>query len=157
MAGKSLNKVQLIGHLGKDPDLRYTATGTAVANFSLATNERFKPADKEEWQERTEWHRIVAWGRLAEIAGEYLAKGRQVYIEGRLQTREWEDKEKIKRYSTEIVAGDIILLGGKGEGGGGNRPPHPAESYAPTGVSQADEVAESRMPQETPPPDDIPF
>ena len=133
MAGRSLNKAQLIGHLGKDPELRYTANGMAVATFSLATNERYKPADSDEWQDRTEWHNIVAWGRQAEVAGEYLAKGRQVYIEGRLQTRSWEGQDGVKRYTTEIVAHDLILLGGRGESGSySQRPPHPADSYAPT-------------------------
>ena len=116
---KSVNKVILIGNLGKDPELRYTPSGTAVASFSLATNERYK--DKEgNWQDRTEWHKIVAWQRLAEIAGEYLKKGRTCYIEGRLQTRSWDDKESgQKKYSTEIVASDLVLLGGQGQGQGG--------------------------------------
>jgi single-strand DNA-binding protein len=116
---KSVNKVILIGNLGKDPEVRYTPNGTAVASFSLATNERYK--DKEgNWQDRTEWHKIVAWQRLAEIAGEYLKKGRTVYIEGRLQTRSWDDKESgQKKYSTEIVANDLVLLGGQGQGQGG--------------------------------------
>ncbi len=115
---KSVNKVILIGNLGKDPELRYTPSGTAVASFSLATNERYK--DKEgNWQDRTEWHKIVAWQRLAEIAGEYLKKGRTCYIEGRLQTRSWDDKESgQKKYSTEIVASDLVLLGGQGQGQG---------------------------------------
>jgi len=116
---KSVNKVILIGNLGKDPELRYTPSGTAVASFSLATNERYK--DKEgNWQDRTEWHKIVAWQRLAEIAGEYLKKGRTCYIEGRLQTRSWDDKESgQKKYSTEIVASDLVLLGGQGQGQSG--------------------------------------
>ncbi len=116
---KSVNKVILIGNLGKDPELKHTSGGTAVANFTLATNERFK--DKEgNWQDRTEWHTIVLWQRLAEIAAEYLKKGRSVYIEGRLQTRSWEDKQGQKRYTTEIVASDLVLLGGgRGEEGGG--------------------------------------
>jgi len=111
---KSVNKVILIGNLGKDPEVKYTPHGTAVAKFSLATNERYK--DKEgNWQDRTEWHNIVAWARLAEIVGEYLKKGRSCYVEGRLQTRSWDDKESgQKKYMTEIVAGDIVLLGGGG-------------------------------------------
>jgi single-strand DNA-binding protein len=115
---KSVNKVILIGNLGKDPEVKYTPSGTAVAKFSIATNERFK--DKSgEWQDRTEWHNIVAWQRTAEIAGEYLKKGRTVYIEGRLQTRSWEDQQtKQKKYMTEIVVSDLVLLGGKGDGGG---------------------------------------
>lgn len=107
---KSVNKVMLIGNLGKDPEVKYTPSGMAVAKFSLATNERFK--DKSgEWQDRTEWHNIVAWQRLAEIVGEYLKKGSKVYIEGRLQTSSWEDKQSgEKKYRTEIVASDIVML-----------------------------------------------
>ena len=119
MAGKSLNRVQLIGNLGKDPEIKYTPQGTPVAKLTIATNERFK--DKAgEWQDRTEWHNVVLWQRLAEIAGEYLKKGGKVYIEGRLQTRSWDDKTSgQKKYMTEVVASDLILLGGRGEGGGG--------------------------------------
>jgi single-strand DNA-binding protein len=119
MAGKSVNKVILIGNLGKDPEVKYTPSGTAVAKITLATNERFK--DKSgEWQDRTEWHNVVLWQRLAEIAGEYLKKGGKVYIEGRLQTRSWDDKQtNQKKYMTEVVASDLVLLGGRGEGGGG--------------------------------------
>lgn len=117
MAGKSLNKVMLIGNLGKDPEVRYTAGGKAVANFSLATNETWQ--DKEgKSQQRTEWHKVVAWGKLGEICGEYLSKGKQVYIEGRIQTKEWDDKDGNKRYTTEIVAQDMIMLGGRDEGAG---------------------------------------
>ena len=118
MAGKSLNRVQLIGNLGKDPEVKYTPSGTPVAKITIATNERFK--DKSgEWQDRTEWHNVVLWQRLAEIAGEYLKKGGKVYIEGRLQTRSWDDKQTgQKKYATDIVANDLILLGGRGEGGG---------------------------------------
>jgi single-strand DNA-binding protein len=115
---KSVNKVILVGHLGKDPEVKYTPQGTAVAKFSVATNWRSK--DKEgQWQDHTEWHNVVLWERLAEVAGEYLKKGRQVYIEGRLQTRSWDDKQTgQKKYMTEIVANDLVLLGGRGEGGG---------------------------------------
>jgi single-strand DNA-binding protein len=119
MAGKSLNKVQLIGNLGKDPEVKYTPSGTAVAKIAIATNERFKDKDGQ-WQDRTEWHNVVLWARLAEIAGEYLKKGGKVYIEGRLQTRSWDDKTtNQKKYMTEVVASDIILLSGRGEGGSG--------------------------------------
>jgi single-strand DNA-binding protein len=118
---KSVNKVILIGNLGKDPELKHTSGGTAVATMTVATNERFK--DKSgEWQDRTEWHTVVLWQRLAEIAAEYLKKGRSVYVEGRLQTRSWEDKQGQKRYTTEVVASDLVLLGGgsgRGEDGGG--------------------------------------
>ena len=110
----SLNKVMLIGNLGKDPEVRYTQAGTAVANFSMATAERFK-AKNGEYEERTEWHNVTAWGKLAEICGEYLTKGKLVYIEGRLQTRKWEDKDGKDRYTTEVVADKMVMLGGKGE------------------------------------------
>jgi single-strand DNA-binding protein len=120
MAGKSVNKVILIGNLGKDPEVKYTPSGTPVAKITLATNERFK--DKSgEWQDRTEWHNVVLWQRLAEIAGEYLKKGGKVYIEGRLQTRSWDDKTSgQKKYMTEVVANDLVLLGGRAEGSGGD-------------------------------------
>ncbi|PYP93083.1 MAG: single-stranded DNA-binding protein [Candidatus Angelobacter sp. Gp1-AA117] len=113
---KSVNKVILVGNLGKDPEIKYTPNGVPVAKFSLATNERFK--DKSgEWQDRTEWHNIVAWQRLAEIVGEYVKKGSKLYIEGKLQTSSWEDKQSgEKKYRTEIVAQDLVLLGGRGEG-----------------------------------------
>src|SRR6201987_230150 len=120
MAGKSVNKVILVGNLGKDPEVKYTPQGTPVAKITLASNERFKGKDGQ-WQDRTEWHNVVLWQRLAEIAGEYLKKGGKVYIEGRLQTRSWDDKTSgQKKYMTEVVASDLILLGGRGEGGGGD-------------------------------------
>jgi single-strand DNA-binding protein len=117
MAG--INKVILIGRLGADPEVRYTPSGAAVANFNIATSEEWKDKDSGEKRERTEWHRIVAWSRLGEICGEYLSKGRQVYIEGRLQTRSWEDRDGNKRYTTEIVASDVQFLGGRDGGDGG--------------------------------------
>ncbi|HTO55133.1 MAG TPA: single-stranded DNA-binding protein [Myxococcota bacterium] len=113
----SVNKVILVGNVGRDPELRYTQSGQPVASFSIATNERFKDRDGN-WKDRTEWHRIVAWARLAEICGEYLRKGSPVYIEGRIQTRDWEDKEGNKRQTTEIVALSMQMLGRRGEGGG---------------------------------------
>lgn len=150
----SLNKVILIGNLGRDPEFRATAT-SAVCNFSVATSERFKDRDGNA-QEKTEWNRVVAWGKLAELARDYLAKGRQVYVEGSLETREWTDKDGVKRYTTEIKAREILFLGsreggassgggarsGDGWGGPPRRPAAPAEQ-APAG----------------PPPDDddIPF
>jgi single-strand DNA-binding protein len=114
---KSVNKVILIGNLGKDPEVKYTPQGTPVAKVTLATNERFK--DKSgNWQDRTEWHNVVLWQRLAEIAGEYLKKGSKVYIEGRLQTHSWDDKQtNQKKYMTEVIANELVLLGGRGEGG----------------------------------------
>ncbi len=113
----SVNKVILVGNLGAKPELRYTPGGQAVANFNIATSERWGGRDGQQAQERTEWHRIVVWGKTAENCGKYLDKGRQVYIEGRLQTREWNDKEGQKRYTTEIVAMTVQFLGGGGRGG----------------------------------------
>ena len=112
----SVNKVILVGNLGADPEVRYAPSGTAVANFSVATTDQWtnKEGGKEE---KTEWHRIVAFGRLGEICGEYLHKGKQVYVEGRLQTRSWEDREGVKRYTTEIVANTMQMLGPKGKDG----------------------------------------
>lgn len=105
----AVNKVILIGNLGRDPEIRYTKSGQAVASFSLATTEKWKNKNGDR-EEKTEWHRIVAWGKLGEICGEYLTKGKQVYIEGRLQTREWEDKDGNKRTTTEIVASNMVML-----------------------------------------------
>ena len=108
MAG--VNKAILVGRLGKDPEIKYTPSGTAIANFTMATSENYKDKDGQK-QERTEWHRIVAFGKLAEICGEYLAKGKQVYVEGRIQTRSWDDKDGNKKYMTEIVANIMQMLG----------------------------------------------
>ncbi len=114
MAGKSLNKVLLIGNLGKDPELRYSANGLAIASFSIATNESTKDSDGN-IQERTEWHNIITFGKLAEISNQYLKKGQKVYIEGSIRTRSYDDKNGIKRYVTEIFANDLIMLSpGKG-------------------------------------------
>ena len=124
MAGSGLNKVMLIGNLGKDPEVRYTPGGQAVANFTIATNESWNDKAGQK-QERTEWHRIVAWGKTAELCGEYLTKGRQVYIEGKIQTREWNNKEGVKQYTTEIVANQVLFLAG-GERGPGMRRGWPA-------------------------------
>jgi single-strand DNA-binding protein len=141
MAG--LNKVMLIGNLGRDPEIRYTATGRPVANFTLATNESWLN-QKGEREERTEWHNIVVWGKLAEICGEHLSKGKQVYLEGRIQTREWEDKEGNKRRTTEIVASQMVMLGRRGGGAAPEAGAGPAGADEPT---PAPSVAE----------DDIPF
>ena len=110
----SVNKVILVGNLGKDPELRYTASGTAVCNFSIATTESYKDRDGNR-QEKTEWHNIVVWRQLAEICGKYLTKGKQIYIEGKLQTRKWEDRDGNTRYSTEIVADQMQMLGRAGD------------------------------------------
>jgi single-strand DNA-binding protein len=115
----SVNKVILIGNLGRDPETRYTTDGSAVTNLNLATSETWKDKSGEK-QERTEWHRVVLFGRQAEVAGEYLKKGRSVYIEGRLQTRKYTDKDGVEKYSTEIVADRMQLLGGRDSGSGGD-------------------------------------
>ncbi len=114
---RGVNKVILIGNLGRDPEVRYTPSGVAVANFSIATSEEWKDKDSGQKQERTEWHRIVAWRRLGEICGEYLHKGSQVYIEGKLQTRSWEDRDGNKRYTTEVYAISMQMLGSANRGG----------------------------------------
>lgn len=119
----SVNKVILVGNLGKDPELRYTPSGTPVANFSIATTEKFKDQEGNP-REKTEWHKIVAWRQLAEICGKYLTKGRQVYIEGKIQTSSYEDRDGNRRYITEIVADQMQMLGRAGDdnsGGGGNQ------------------------------------
>jgi len=115
---KGINKAILIGNLGQDPEVKYMPSGGAVCNVSLATTDTWKDKNSGERQERTEWHRVVFFNRLAEIAGEYLRKGSQVYVEGRLQTRKWTDKEGQDRYMTEIVANEMQMLGGRGGGGG---------------------------------------
>jgi single-strand DNA-binding protein len=124
---RGINKVILVGNLGNDPEVKYMPSGSAVANISVATTDSWKDKGSGERQERTEWHRVVLFGRLAEIAGEYLRKGSQVYLEGRLQTRKWQDKSGQDRYTTEIVANDMQMLGGRGGGGGSagfdERPP----------------------------------
>ena len=110
-----MQKVILIGHLGADPDVRYTNGGTTVANISVATTEKWKDKESGEQHERTEWHRVVFFGRLAEVVGEYLAKGSLVCVEGKLQTRKWEDKDGQERYTTEIVANEMKMLGGRND------------------------------------------
>ena len=117
---RGINKVILIGHLGQDPEVKYTAGGMAVTNISVATTESWKDKSSGEKQERTEWHRVSMFGKTAEIAGQYLRKGGQVYIEGRLQTRKWQDKSGADRYTTEIIANDMQMMGSAGGGGGGS-------------------------------------
>ena len=111
----SVNKVILVGRLGKDPETRFTSGGQAVATFNMATDSSYKDRNGER-QKRTEWHRIKAWGKLAEIVQQYLKKGSLIFIEGRIETREWQDKEGVKRYTTEIVANEMRMLGGRGDG-----------------------------------------
>jgi single-strand DNA-binding protein len=141
MAGRSLNKVILIGNLTRDPELRYTPQGTPVCSFGMATNRSWMPAGGEERQEEVEFHNIVAWSKLAELCGELLAKGRKVYIEGRLQTRSWDSPEGEKKYKTEIIAEDMMILDSRGrdEGEGASAPStsnrsRPAERPAPSEV-----------------------
>jgi single-strand DNA-binding protein len=124
----SLNKVQLIGRLGKEPEIRYTPSGDAVAVFSVATSESWNDKQSGEKKEKTEWHNIVIWRKLAEIAGQYLHKGDQVYLEGKLTTRKWQDKQGNDRYTTEVVVNNMVMLGGKKQGGPA---PHPAGDNKP--------------------------
>ena len=147
---RSVNKVILIGHLGKDPELSYLPSGQSVAKFTLATN--YSRKDKNgELKEETEWHNIVAWGKLGEICTQYLAKGRQAYVEGRLRTRNWEDREGKTRTTTEIVADNVVMLGGRGEG----TAEAPARSGATRTTAANDSSGEVGSPEIT--EDDIPF
>jgi single-strand DNA-binding protein len=127
---RGINKVILIGHLGADPETKSMPSGTAVANLRIATTEAYKDKQSNEWQERTEWHRVALFDRLAEVAGEYLRKGSQVYIEGRLRTRKWQDKQGNDRYSTEVIASDMQMLGGRGGGAGASAESRPAAKPA---------------------------
>ena len=133
---RSVNKVILIGNLGKDPELRYAPSGSAVANFSLATSEQWKDQEGNP-QERTSWHNIVVWGKLAEIAAEYLKKGRKVYVEGRIQYRDYEGKDGNKRYVTEVVVNDLVMLGSRQDGG---EKEEPATGAAPSVSEEKDDL-----------------
>lgn len=146
---RGINKVILIGNLGRDPEIRYMPNGTAVAQVSLATSESWKDKQTGEQQERTEWHRLVMYARLGEIAGEYLRKGSKIYAEGRLQTRKWQDKAGVERYTTEIVVENMQMLDSKGGSGHGaeNSAPHAATSEVPRPEATAAESFD----------DDIPF
>lgn len=142
----SLNKVMLIGNLGKDPELRHTASGMAVATFSIATSERVKNKQTNEWEKKTDWHNVVLWDKQATLAGQYLTKGSTVYIEGRLQTRKWQDRDGNTRYTTEVVGNSLEFLSSKGEG---TRSAGGDSSFEPSGAASYEE-----------PPfqdDDIPF
>lgn len=157
MAG--INKVILIGNLGRDPEVRYTPSGQAVANFTVATNEAWTDKAGQK-QERTEWHRVVVWGKAAENCGEYLSKGRQVYVEGRLQTREWTNKEGAKQFTTEVVAnpvgGVVFLAGGDRSGGGrgsGRGSGAPADDFGGSPPVMDEGPSGGPKPAE----DDIPF
>ena len=127
---RGLTKVMLIGNLGADPEVRYTAGGAAVANIRLATADTWRDKDSGETQERTEWHRVVFFGRLAEVVEQYVKKGSQLYIEGRLQTRKWQDKDGNEKFSTEIVASEMQMLGGRGGAGAGGAPSGSGERSA---------------------------
>ena len=163
---RGLNKVMLIGNLGADPEIRYTGSGSAVANVSLATAESWRDRESGEQQERTEWHRVVFFSRLAEIVSEYLRKGSQIYVEGRIQTRKWQDRDGNDRYTTEIVANEMQMLGSRGGGGtGGGGGAAPRADERPAGAPAPDS---QRPPAETAAPardeapmgdfdDDIPF
>jgi len=159
---RGVNKAILMGNLGKDPEVKYTQSGMAVARFSLATTERAKDKDGN-WQDKTEWHNVVAFGRTAEIAGEYLKKGRTVYIEGSIRTSSWDDKESgQKKYRTEIIVNDLIMVGGQRDGGeGGGSPYSGSRGGASKGANNLDQRAPDH--DEAPAPtgditdEDIPF
>jgi single-strand DNA-binding protein len=145
---RGVNKVILIGNLGQDPEVKYMPSGSAVTNLRIATSESFKDKETGEQQERTEWHSVAMFGRLAEIAGEYLRKGSQVYIEGRLRTRKWQDKQGQDRYSTEIIADQMQMLGSRGggavtasaEGAGSERPAARARTAAEPAAELDDDI-----------------
>ena len=149
---RGINKVILIGNLGQDPDVRYMPSGQAVANVRLATSESWKDRETGEQQERTEWHNVVFFGRLGEIVGEYLRKGSQVYVEGQLRTRKWQDRDGNDRWTTEVRANEMQMLGGRGGGGGMSAGSPPARS-ASSGASGPAPMA----PAGDEPDDDIPF
>jgi single-strand DNA-binding protein len=166
---RGINKVILVGNLGNDPEVRYTTSGTAIASLSIATSESWTDKQSGEKQERTEWHRVKMFGRLAEIAGEYLKKGRQVYIEGSLRTDKYTDKSGVEKYSTDIIASEMQMLGGnEGGGGGGQRERAPASgggqrggNYGGSARGSDDHGSQQRQ---APPPadsgfadDEIPF
>jgi single-strand DNA-binding protein len=144
---RGVNKVILVGNLGKDPEIRYTPSGSAVANVTIATSDQWKDKQTGEQQERTEWHRVVFFNRLAEVVGEYVKKGQQIYVEGRIQTRKWQDQSGQDRWSTEIVANEMQMLGGRGGGGGG------AGAGAGSGFEQGmDQSAPQQRPAPSAPP-----
>jgi single-strand DNA-binding protein len=156
----SVNKVILIGNLGRDPEVRYAPSGSAICNVTLATSRQWKDKTSGERQEETEWHRVVFYDRLAEIAGEYLKKGRPVYVEGRLKTRKWTDKDGVEKYTTEIVADQMQLLGsreGMGDGGGESGGARSAPASRPTGGGAAKPAAQKSSTGFDDMDDDIPF
>ncbi len=156
MAG-GINKVILVGNLGQDPEIRYTADGRPIANFSIATSESWKDKNSGEKREKTEWHRVVVFGKLAEICGEYLSKGKQVYIEGKLRTRKWQGQDGQDKYTTEVVIdgfNGVMQMLGTREGGGGG--PRPAAGGGGGGGSQQDQ-GYPQQPYQNDKEDDIPF
>ena len=160
----SLNKVQIIGNLGRDPEVRYTPNGNAVCNVSVATTRQWKNKDSGERHEETEWHRVVFYDRLAEIAGEYLKKGRSVYVEGRLKTRKWQDKEGKDQYTTEVIATEMQMLGsregmggGEERGGGDDYGDRPQQRSAPAARPAASKPAAKPATGFDAMDDDIPF
>jgi single-strand DNA-binding protein len=158
MAG--INKVILVGNLGQDPEIRYTADGRPIANFSIATSESWKDKNSGEKREKTEWHRVVVFGKLAEICGEYLSKGRQVYIEGKLQTRKWQGQDGQDRYTTEVVIdsfnGTMQMLGTRDDGGGAPRSASGGANRAAPGGGHQDQ-GYPQQPYQSDQEDDIPF
>ena len=157
MASRSVNKVILLGHLGRDAETRYTPQGVPVSNFTLATNRRWKDQGTGEWKEETDWHTIVVW--RAENLAAHLQKGKQIYVEGRLQTRSWEDKDGNKRYTTEVVAeaASLILLGGRGEGGGGGAPDAEYNQAGAAAAPRTTRTAAAATPSgPSSPPTDVP-
>ena len=151
---RGINKVILVGNLGADPEVKYMPSGSAVANVSLATADSWKDKNTGQQQDRTEWHRVVFFNRLAEIVGEYLRKGSQVYVEGRLQTRKWQDKQGVDRYTTEIVASELQMLGARG-GGGDASQSFGGGNYAPAQPAAAQ--GGGGRPPEPDFDDDVPF
>ena len=152
---RGINKVILVGNLGGDPETRYTASGSAITNITLATTDSWRDKQSGETQERTEWHRIVFFNRLAEIAGEYLRKGRQVYIEGSLRTRKWQDQNGQDRWTTEIVANEMQMLGNRGDDAGSA--PRPSSGFRDSqqgGQQQAPSQPKPQQQQSAPPADD---
>jgi len=156
---RGINKVILIGNLGADPEVKYTGTGNAVTNLRIATTENWKDRNTGEQVERTEWHNIVLYGRTAEVAGEYLRKGSQIYIEGRLQTRKWQDKEGQDRYTTEVVANEMQMLGGRGGAGAGDHdaPAAPRAARPPRAATASASPAAQGGGSDAGFDDDIPF
>jgi single-strand DNA-binding protein len=154
---RGINKAILVGNLGKDPETRYMPNGKAVTNFSIATSESWKDKQTGEQKEQTEWHNIVMYERLAEIAAEYLRKGSQVYIEGRIRTRKWQDKEGRDRYTTEIIGNEMQLLGGRGERGGAGMGAEPRSEPRMAGGGGERAAQGGRPPADDSFEDDIPF